>query len=99
MLLAENAAGADPQCEGHNLLSAPRPEASCQTIVAKIHPSPDKKLHATVLAAEISLDATPDMESRVVIRSVNQCFLLVVRDSNIRKRARLKGMRMLESDH
>jgi hypothetical protein len=29
-----------------------------------------QELHATVLPADISLDATPDMESRVVIRSV-----------------------------
>ncbi len=64
------AAAADPQCEGYNLLPKPRPETSCQTIVSKIYPSPDKKFHATVLPADISLDATPDMESRVVIRSV-----------------------------
>ncbi len=70
LLLPGNAVAAYPQCEGHNLLPTPRPETSCQTILAKIHPSPDKKLHATVVPAEISLDATPDMESRVVIRSV-----------------------------
>ncbi len=70
LLLPQNAGAADPQCEGHNLLPTPRPETSCQTILAKIHPSPDRKLHATVLPAEVSLDATPDMESRVVIRSV-----------------------------
>jgi hypothetical protein len=60
---------AENQCEGHELLSSPRPEASCATIIARIHPSPDKKLHAVVLPADISLDTTPDMESRVVIRS------------------------------
>jgi len=69
-LLPGNAVAANPQCEGHNLLPTPRPETSCQTILAEIHPSPDKKLHATVLPADISLDATPDMESRVVIRTV-----------------------------
>jgi hypothetical protein len=69
-LLVPRAALAENQCEGHELLSTPRPEGSCATIIAKIHPSPDKKLHAVVLPAEISLDATPDMESRVVIRSV-----------------------------
>ena len=70
LLLPEHADAADPQCEGHNLHPTPRPETSCQTILAKIHPSPDRKLQATVLPADISLDATPDMESRVVIRSV-----------------------------
>ena len=58
------------QCEGHDLLPTPRPENSCATVISKIHASPDKKLHATVLPAKISLNATPDMESRVVIRSV-----------------------------
>ena len=69
LLLPEHADAADPQCEGHNLLSAPRPETSCQTILAKIHPSPDKALRAAVLAVDVSLYATPDMESRVVIRN------------------------------
>jgi hypothetical protein len=27
LLLPENAGAADPQCEGHNLLPAPRPDA------------------------------------------------------------------------
>jgi hypothetical protein len=62
-------AAAENQCEGHNPLSTPRPEGSCPTIKAKVYPSPDGKLRAVVLPAEISLDATPDMESRVVIRS------------------------------
>jgi hypothetical protein len=69
-LLMPRAASAENQCEGHQLLSPRRVEGSCATIIAKIHPSPDKKLHAIVLPAELSLDATPDMESRVVIRSV-----------------------------
>jgi hypothetical protein len=64
-------AAAENPCEGHNLLSTPRAETSCQTILAKLLPSPDKKTHATVLPADISLNATPDMESRVVIRSAN----------------------------
>src|ERR1700749_1903226 len=64
------ATAADPQCEGYNLLPKPRPENSCQTIVSKVYPSPDKKLHATVLPADVSLDVNPDMESRVVIPSV-----------------------------
>lgn len=69
-LSSQTARAADPQCEGHNLLPTPRPETSCPTILAKVYPSPDKKLHAAVLPADISLDATPDMESRVVIRAV-----------------------------
>jgi hypothetical protein len=63
-------ASAENQCEGHDLLPTPRPENSCATIISKIHASPDKKLHAVVLPVEVSLNATPDMESRVVIRSV-----------------------------
>jgi hypothetical protein len=70
-LLVPSAATAENQCEGHELLSTRRPEGSCANIIAKIHPSPDKKLHAVVLPAEISLDASPDMESRVVIRSAD----------------------------
>lgn len=69
-LLLSRAPAAEIPCEGHELLPTPRPEASCATIIAKIHPSPDNKLHAVVLPADISLDATPDMESRVVIRSL-----------------------------
>jgi hypothetical protein len=67
---AQAIAGENP-CEGHNLLPAPRAETSCQTILAKLFPSPDKKTHATVLPADINLSATPDMESRVVIRAAN----------------------------
>ena len=68
-LLTPYAAFAENQGEGHNLLPAPRPENSCATVISKVHASPDKKFHAVVLPAEISLNATPDMESRVVIRS------------------------------
>jgi hypothetical protein len=70
LVAAHGAAAAENQCEGHELLSAPRPEASCRTITAQVHASPDNKLHAVVLPADISLNASPDMESRVVIRSV-----------------------------
>jgi len=69
-MMMPRAAFAETQCEGHELLPTPRPENSCATIISKIHASPDRKFHAVVLPAEISLDATPDMESRVVIRSV-----------------------------
>jgi hypothetical protein len=60
---------AEAQCSGHELLPTPRPEASCREVVAEIFASPDKATHASVLPADVSLYATPDMESRVVIRS------------------------------
>jgi hypothetical protein len=60
---------ADDQCSGHALLSTPRQEQSCQTLVPQIFASPDGKTHALVLADDVSLFATPDMESRVVFRT------------------------------
>jgi hypothetical protein len=56
-------------CSGHKLLSQPRPEESCLELVQQVYRSPDKELHAIVLPADVSLYATPDMESRVVIRT------------------------------
>ncbi len=58
-----------PQCDGHQLLSKPRPETSCQTFKAQILVSPDKATHAQILPADVNLYATPDMESRIVFRS------------------------------
>jgi hypothetical protein len=66
--LSANAADRVP-CSGHELLSTPRPEQSCGDVKPRIYPSPDGALRALVLAADISLDATPDMESRVVLRT------------------------------
>jgi hypothetical protein len=60
---------ADAPCSGHKLLTTPRPEASCRNAVPRIFVSPDKAMRASVLPVDVSLDATPDMESRVVIRS------------------------------
>jgi hypothetical protein len=60
---------ADEVCSGHKLLPQPRLETSCSTVVAQIYVSPDSALHALVLPADVSLYATPDMESRVVIRT------------------------------
>jgi hypothetical protein len=57
------------ECSGHQLLAKPRPETSCQTLVPKIYASPDHALHAVVLPVDVSLNATPDMESRVVFRT------------------------------
>jgi hypothetical protein len=60
---------ADSLCSGHKLLTKPRPEVSCRNVVPEIFVSPDRTLRALVFPSDISLDATPDMESRVVIRS------------------------------
>ena len=60
---------ADNPCSGHNLLSKPRPEGSCRNVAAETFVSPDKAVRALVVPASISLDTTPDMESRVVIRA------------------------------
>jgi hypothetical protein len=62
-------AHAEDPCSGHRLLETPRPEASCQTPAPEIFLSPDRTMHASVLPVDVSLYATPDMESRVVIRS------------------------------
>lgn len=58
-------------CSGHKLLPKPRPEASCRNVAPQVFPSPDKALRALVLPVDVSLYATPDMESRVVIRAAN----------------------------
>jgi hypothetical protein len=55
-------------CSGHELLPKPRPEGSCSDLKPRIYLAPDRALHALVLPADISLDTTPDMESRVVLR-------------------------------
>jgi hypothetical protein len=60
---------ADVPCSGHKLLPTPRPEGSCRNVVPRIFVSPDKTIRALVFPVDISLHATPDMESRVVIRS------------------------------
>jgi hypothetical protein len=60
---------AEVVCSGHKLLPTPRPESSCSSIKPRIYPSPDGALRALVLPVDVSLYATPDMESRVVIRT------------------------------
>jgi hypothetical protein len=69
MALLPAAAVAQVPCSGHKLLPTPRPESSCSNVKPKIYPSPDGTLRALVYPVDISLHATPDMESRVVIRS------------------------------
>jgi hypothetical protein len=56
-------------CSGHQLLKTPRPEASCLDVAPRVFVSPDKELRAVVLPVDVSLYATPDTESRVVIRT------------------------------
>jgi hypothetical protein len=67
--LLPRAAFADVPCSGHQLLPQPRAQGSCQSVKPMIFTSPDKKTVAAVLAVDKSLNATPDMESNVVIRS------------------------------
>ena len=68
MLLADAASAAGP-CSGHQLLRTRRPESSCTDAKPRVYPSPDGALRALVFPVDVSLDATPDMESRVVIRT------------------------------
>jgi hypothetical protein len=69
-------AGAEGSCTGHQMLSKPRSEDSCQRVVPVIFVSPDKTMRAVVFPADISLDTTPDMENRVVIRSSDGATLM-----------------------
>jgi hypothetical protein len=69
MALLPTVAVAQVPCSGHKLLPSPRLESSCTNVKPKIYPSPDGTLRALVYPVDISLHATPDMESRVVIRS------------------------------
>ena len=57
------------RCTGHQLLSTPRSESSCLTVRPQAHVSPDGALRALILPVDVDLHATPDMESRIVIRT------------------------------
>jgi hypothetical protein len=60
---------ADAPCAGHEMLSTPRDEASCDSSVKpQAFPSPDAAVRAFVFPVGIDLNATPDMESRVAFR-------------------------------
>ena len=72
---APHAALADAPCSGHQLLPQPRPQGSCQYVSPITFISPDKKTVASVFAADKSLNATPDMESNVAIRSMGGAAL------------------------
>src|ERR1700719_598096 len=69
-------APAQVPCSGHKLLPIPRPESSCSDVKPQIYPSPDGALRALVFPVDVSLYATPDMESRVVIRTSNSDTLI-----------------------
>jgi hypothetical protein len=60
---------AEGACSGHKLLPTPRPESSCSNVKPQIYASPNGALRALVFPVDVSLYATPDMESRVVIRN------------------------------
>jgi hypothetical protein len=60
---------AEVACSGHKLLPTPRPESSRSSVKPRIYASPDGTLRAVVFPVDVSLYATPDMESRVVIRT------------------------------
>lgn len=68
MLLAGPALS-DDQCTGHRLLTTPRSETSCQSLVLQIIVSPDQTIHAVLYPSAVTLYATPDMENRIVFRS------------------------------
>ncbi len=67
------------QCGGHEFLPTPRAEGSCLTVKPQVYPSPDKALRAVVFPVGMELQATPDIESRVVIRG-NDAKLLTSKD-------------------
>jgi hypothetical protein len=62
-------ASARVTCEGHQLLSTPRAAESSEGIKPCTSRSPDGALTAFVLPADSSLNVTPDMESRIEIRT------------------------------
>src|SRR5262249_7850480 len=62
-------ASSEVVCSGHMLLPIPRPESSCSDVKPRIYPSPDGALRALVFPVDVSLYTTPDMESRIVIRT------------------------------
>ena len=68
----------DP-CIGQQLLATPRPEGSCLTMRPQVYASPDQALRAIVFPSGMDLHASPDIESRVVIRG-NDAKLLSSKD-------------------
>jgi hypothetical protein len=69
LMLKSSDAMARTACEGHQLLPVPRAASSCKAPQPSSFPSPDRALTAIVVPADPSLHATPDMESRIDIKS------------------------------
>ena len=69
LMLRSSDAMARTACEGHQLLPVPRAVSSCKTPRPSSFPSPDRALTAVVVPADPSLHATPDMESRIDVKS------------------------------
>jgi hypothetical protein len=59
----------DDDCAGHKGFPTPRSESSCSDVKPLVFPAPDGALRALVLPVDVSLYASPDMESQVVIRN------------------------------
>ena len=69
--LSPAAAQDKERCSGHHFLPQPRSEMSCASAKPRIWRSTrHKALHALVLPVGVELNATPDIESRVVVRTV-----------------------------
>src|SRR5258707_3615400 len=62
-------APAQVPCSGHKLLPIPRPESSCSDVKPQIYPSPDGALRALRFPVDVSLDATPYMQTRLGFRT------------------------------
>jgi len=77
--LSSAEAQGNDQCGGHQLLPKPRAEGSCLTVRPQVYPSPDQTLRAVIFPVGLDLHATPDIESRVVIRA-NDAKLLTSKD-------------------
>jgi hypothetical protein len=60
---------AKDECAGHKFLEKPRADTSCQLLKPEIFVSPDGSMRVAVLPVGVSLNATPDMENRVVIHT------------------------------
>ena len=59
---------AEDPCAGHQMLPRPREEGSCLTADPQSFPAPDGATLALVFPADLDLNTTPDMESRVAFR-------------------------------
>jgi hypothetical protein len=68
-------ASQDSSCQGHQLLVTARPAGSCTNLLPLKFRSPDGKLTALVFPVDPSLNATPDMESRVEIYTLGNHVL------------------------